>query len=122
MENYSVKFSDVPKIGHLQAFLLQQLTAIASCPDSEFESRFNIFVIGFEEIFRSQEKERENQDFHDVEVDRTTYAELINIFRHALTRTLSHDIHFARKIIFLLSYRLLKKSSPGSAKTFVKPR
>ncbi|MDB5992073.1 MAG: hypothetical protein JWQ10_3476 [Herbaspirillum sp.] len=119
MEHSSVKISDAPKMGHLQAFLLRQLTAIDSCPDSEFEARFNIFVLGFEEIFRSQEEKRENHDFDEVEVDRAMYVELIDIFRHALARMVSEDIYFARKIIFLLCYRLLKKSSPGNANTFV---
>ena len=123
MEHYSVKISDAPKTGHLQAFLLNQLTAIDSCPDCEFESRFHIFVIAFEEIFRRQEKERENLAFDEVEVevDRTMYVELMDIFRYALARIVSEDIYFARKIIFLLSYRLLKKSLPGSANTFVNP-
>jgi hypothetical protein len=119
METPSVIFSDAPKMGHLQEFLLRQLIAIDSCPDSEFESRFYIFVAGFEEIFRSQEEKRENQNFDEVEVDRTMYVELIDIFRHAMARIVSHDIYFARKIIFLLSYRLLKKAPPGSANTFV---
>src|SRR5258708_6373796 len=119
MDTHSVIFSDAPKMGHLQEFLLRQLIAIDSCPDSEFESRFYIFVAGFEEIFRSQEEKRENHDFDEVKVDRTMYVELIDIFRHALARIVSHDIYFARKIIFLLSYRLLKKAPSGSANTFV---
>src|ERR1700731_2080580 len=118
MEHNSVKISDAPETGHLQAFLLSQLTAIDSCPDSEFASRFNIFVIAFEEIFRRQEQERENHDFDAVEVDRTMYVELMDIFRHALARIVSEDIYFARKIIFLLAYRFLQKSPPGSASTF----
>jgi len=119
MENYSVEFLDAPKTEHLQTFLLRQLTAIDSCPDSEFEARFHIFVIGFEEIFRLQEETRENHDFDEVDVDRTMYVELIDIFRYALARIVSNDIYFARKIIFLLCYRLLKKSPAGSANTFV---
>ena len=106
MEHHSVKSSEAPKTGHLQEFLLRQLPAIDSCPNSEFESRFNIFILDFEEAFRRQEKEHENHDFDEVEVDRTMYVELMDIFRHALARIVSEDIYFARKIIFLLSYRL----------------
>jgi hypothetical protein len=106
MEHHSVKSFDVPKTEHLQEFLLRQLPAFDSCPNSEFESRFNIFILDFEEAFRRQEKERENHYFDEVEVDGTMYVELMDIFRHALARIVSKDIYFARKIIFLLFYRL----------------
>jgi hypothetical protein len=121
MEHHSVKISGEAKVGHLQLFLLGQLTAIDACPDCEFESRFNIFVIAFEEIFRNHEKNSEDYGFDEDKADRTMYAELIDIFHHALVRISAQDIYFARKIIFLLSHRLPRKSVSGSAYTFVDP-
>jgi hypothetical protein len=114
MELHSVKFIDAPQIAHLQAFLSRQLTAIDSCPDSEFESRFNIFVIDFEEMFRSR-KRSESDGFGDGEAVRAMYKESIDILRHTLARISSNDIYFARKIIFLLSHRFLEKSPSDSA-------
>jgi len=108
MGRHALKISDEAKIGRLQVFLLRQLIEINSCQDSEFESRFNSFLIDFEEFSRSQKRASENYGFDEGKADTVMYMKLTEIFRHASKRISSHDIRFARKIIFLLSYRLSK--------------
>jgi hypothetical protein len=108
MRRHSLKISDEAKIGCLQGFLLRQLMEINSCPDSEFESRFSRFIIDFEEFFRSKKSKNENNGFDEGNADTVMYLKLTEIFHHAAKRISSNDIRFARKIIFLLSYRLSK--------------
>lgn len=94
--------SGIMEIEQLHPVFFAELRKLASMPDGEFGTHFDLFVAGLENDFRTEEQWMEDIAFVSLKEHRAQHADLLSALHRAQARIFAGDIGLARRVLELL--------------------